>query len=207
VTGDQRTAAQHRRSFIEKGEAAMAKFHHSMSARGLTDNMADQFVICSTRSGKTFFASAPGFDFGSSKEAQQTPQEAFRAAATYAVFAATQDVYIRRARDTGMTASDLALIDWFGKPKVFEIDIDTWTGKIGQIVRVKARDNVMVARVAVVIRDTEGNILEAGEAVRSETGSAWWIYTTRSLVPMTPFPSVEAIAWDLPANRDSFLVT
>jgi hypothetical protein len=184
----------------------MAKFHHSMSARGLTDNMADQFVICSTRSGKTFFASAPGFHLGASKEAHQTAQDAFRAAATYAAFASTQDVYVCRAEDTGATAYDLALIDWFGKPKVFEIDIDTWTGKIGQIVRVKARDNVMVARLAVVIRDAQGNVLEAGEAVRSEAGSAWWAYTTRSLVPMTPFPCVEAIAWDLPGNRDSFLI-
>jgi hypothetical protein len=183
----------------------MTKFHHSMSARALTDNITDQFVICSTRSGKIFFASAPGFDLVSSKEAYQTPQNAFRAAATYAAFAWMQDVYVRRAEDTRTTAYDLALIDWFGKPKIFEIDMDSWTGKIGQIVRVKARDNVMIARVAIVIRDAQGNILEAGEAVRSETGSAWWAYTTRSPVPMTPFPGVEAIAWDLPGNRASFL--
>jgi hypothetical protein len=205
VTGNWRTEAQHRRSFIERGEAAMAKFHHSLSARGLTDNIADQFVICSTRSGKTFFASAPGFDLVSSKEAHQTPQDAFRAAATYAAFASMQDVYVRRAEDTRATAYDLALIDWFGKPKIFEIDLDSWTGKSGQIVRVKARHKVMIARVAVVIRDAQGNMLEAGEAVRSEAGSAWWAYTTRSLVPMTPFPGVEAIAWDLPGNRASFL--
>lgn len=185
----------------------MAKIHSSMSTRGLTDAVADQFVICSTRSGKTFFTSAPGFDFGSSKEAQHTPHEAFRAAATYAAFAAAQDVYLRRAENTDATSYDLALIDWFGRPKVSEIDIDTWTGKNGQIIRVKARDNVMVARVAVVIRDAQGNLLEAGEAVRSEAGSAWWVYTTRSLVPLTPFPSVEAIAWDLPGNRDSFLIS
>ena len=184
----------------------MAKFHHSMSARGVTDNIADQFVICSTRSGKTFFASAPGFHIGASKEAHQTPEDAFRAAAAYAAFAAIQDVYIGRAQDSGTTAYDLALIDWFGKPKIFEIDMDSWTGKMGQIVRVKARDNVMIARVAVVIRDAQGSMLEAGEAVRSEAGSAWWIYTTRSFVPMSPLPGVEAIAWDLPGNRDSFLI-
>ena len=184
----------------------MAKFHHSMSARGLKDNIADQFVICSTRSGKTFFASAPGFHIGASKEAHQTPQEAFRAAVTYAAFAAMHDVYIRSAEDRGTTAYDLALVDWFGKPKVFEIDIDTWTGKIGQIIRVKARDDVMIARVAVLIRDVQSNVLEAGEAVRSEANSAWWAYTTRSLVPMTPLPSVEAIAWDLPGNRNSLLI-
>jgi hypothetical protein len=184
----------------------MAQIHHSMSARRWTDAIADQFVICSTHSGKTFLTSAPGFAFEASRDSQPTLQEACRAAATYAVFAETQDVYIRRAKGTGVTAYELALFDWFGRPNVLQIDVDTWTGKNGQVIRVKARDNIMVARVAVVIRDVQGNIREAGEAVRSEASSAWWIYTTRSPVPLAPFPSVEAIAWDLPGNRDSFVI-
>jgi hypothetical protein len=58
----------------------------------------------------------------------------------------------------------------------------------------------------VVIRDAEENVLEMGEAVQSEAGSIWWNYTTKSLVTMTPFPSVEAIAQDLPGNSDSFII-
>jgi hypothetical protein len=70
---------------------------------------------------------------------------------------------------------------------------------------VKARDNVRVARVSVEIRDAEGKVLETGEAVTSKPGSAWWKYTTKTCVPMKPFPRVEAIARDLAGNQDSFI--
>ena len=98
-------------------------------------------------------------------------------------------------------------VDWLGAPKVLEINVDDWTGEIGQVIRVKAKDSVMVARVAVVIRDAEENVLEAGEAIQAEEGSAWWNYRTQSKITMQPFPIVEATAWDLPGNTDSFAIS
>ena len=185
----------------------MAQVHNDMSARGSTDAITDPFVICSTRSGKKILASKSRFDDTQGfAQPPQTQEDAFRAAVNYAEFAREQDMYIRGAKDTGATAYDLALLDWFGRPQVLEVDVDNWTGKIGQMIRVKARDNVRVARVLVVIRNKDGQVLETGEAVHSEAGSAWWAYITRSLVPMSPIPSVEAIAWDLPGNRDSFII-
>lgn len=130
-----------------------------------------------------------------------------RKATTYANFANTQEVYINKARENNVTAYSIALTDWFIAPRVLQINIDRWTGEIGQTIRVKARDNILVADVSVVIRDAEENVLETGEAVQSEAGSAWWNYTTSSCVVMTPFPSVEAIAQDLSGNRDSFIIS
>jgi hypothetical protein len=129
-----------------------------------------------------------------------------RESTTYANFAQTQDVYITKAKRLGVTPYYLALADWFKPPKVLEINVDSWTGKIGQTIRVKARDNVRVARVSVVIRDADENVLEMGETTQSEPGSAWWNYTTKSVVKMTPFPSVEATSYDLPGNRDAFAI-
>ena len=51
-----------------------------------------------------------------------------------------------------------------------------------------------------------GRADQRSRAVRSEAGSAWWVYTARSLTPMIPFPIVEATAWDLPGNCDSFAI-
>jgi hypothetical protein len=90
---------------------------------------------------------------------------------------------------------------------LLEIDVDRWTGEIGQTIRVKARDNVSVAKVSVVIRDADGKLLETGEALQSEAGSAWWNYTTKTPVAMTPFPSVKAIVQDLPGNRASYTIS
>lgn len=138
---------------------------------------------------------------------QMSQQEAFREATTYADFAKSREVYINKAKGTGVTAYNIAITDWFCAPKVMEIDVDNWTGEIGQTIRVKAKDNVLVARVAVVIRDANESVLEEGEAVQSEAGSAWWNYTTQSLVTMSPFPIVEATAQDLPGNTDSFAIS
>lgn len=140
-------------------------------------------------------------------ETPEMPAAALRKASTYANFAKAQEVYVNKARRTEATPYYIALADWFTGPKVLEINVDDWTGKIGQTILVKARDNVRVARVSVVIRDGNDRILEAGEAVQSATDGAWWSYTTKSRVKMTPFPIVEAIAHDLPGNRDYFVIS
>jgi len=186
----------------------MAKVHNNIFVRGLSGAIGDQFVIRKTRSGKTIIANKPRFDDNREfTPKQKTHQDAFREATTYAKFAKKQPLYVEMAKGTGATAYNIAISDWFGAPKVLEINVDHWTGKVGETIRVKARDNVMVARVTVVIRDAQQNVLETGEAVQSEAGSPWWQYTTQSLVTMTPFPTVEAIAQDLPGNTNSYCIS
>jgi hypothetical protein len=186
----------------------MAKTFNNIFIRGLSNSLADQFVIRKARSGKTIIANKPVLDENREfTEKQNTLQAAFREATTYAQFAKNQRVYTEMAKGTGSTAYNIAVSDWFGAPKVLEINVDHWTGEIGQTIRVKARDNVKVARVMVEIRDAQENVLESGEAVRSKPGSAWWHYTTQALVTMTPFPIVEATAQDLPGNTASFVIS
>jgi hypothetical protein len=185
----------------------MAKLYNNISVFPLASASADQFVNPKTSLGKTILASKPRFDDARKYSETKTHQAAIREATTYAIFAQTQKTYSNKAKGKGVTAYYIALADWFCAPKVLEINVDDWTGKIGQTIRVKAKDNVRVARVSVVIRDTEENVLEMGEAVQSEAGSAWWNYTTKSLVKMTPFPIVEAIAHDLAGNSDSFAIS
>ena len=174
----------------------MANLNNSIIARGMT------------RSGKIVVADKPLFDdHRLRKNGKGSHREALREAITFANFVETHDVYIHKAMELGTTPYNLAITDWFGAPQVLEIDVDRWTGEVGQIIRVKARDNVRVARVSVVIRDSNENALESGEAVPSAEDNAWWNYTTQSHINMTPFPTVEAIAEDLPGNTGSFAIS
>lgn len=176
-----------------------------LGSNGLAD---DQFANGKIRLGKNIFAKKSIFnDNRIYVETEKTLEASVREATTFANFACSQEVYVNEAKQTGVAAYSIAIADWFGSPKVLEIDVDGWTGKIGQTIRVKARDNVMVSSVSVVIRDEDENVLEMGEAVQSAAGSAWWNYTTKSLVRMTPFPIVEATAEDLPGNSDSFAIS
>ena len=174
----------------------MANIQSSIFAHGLT------------RSGKIVIADHPKFDdHRVVAEPLGSHREALREAVTFAQMALEEEVYINKAREMGTTAYNIAIVDWMGAPKVLEIDVDNWTGEIGQVIRVKAKDNVMVASVSVVIRDANENVLEEGAAVKSHKGGAWWNYTTRSCIKMTPFPIVEATARDLPGNTDSFAIS
>ena len=185
----------------------MANIDRKIFARGLNGAFGDPFVAHQTFSGKTILTSEPLFDNNREYIESLKPQQAaVLEATTYANFAKTQDLYLRKELETGMSAYYLAVADWFDIPRILQIDLDRWTGKAGQVIRVKARDNVGVVRVAVVIRDVEGTVLEMGEAAQAEAGSAWWRYTTRSQVSLTPFPGVQAVAQDLPGNSASFTV-
>lgn len=192
----------------KQGAAIMAKAYKNIFILGSNGAFRDQFANRKTRSGKTIMANKPSFDDNrKNTPTPKTDEAAVREATTYANFARTQEAYVNKAKQTGATAYYIAVADWFGTPRVLEINVDNWDGEIGQTIRVKARDNVMVARVSVVIRDAEDKLLEMGEAVQSEPGGAWWDYTTRSRVRMTPFPGVEATAQDLPGNSDSFIIS
>lgn len=186
----------------------MAKIYRNPFARGRRGVFGQQSVIHKTRSGKTIIAETPIFDDTAAyTEEKPVHQAAVRDAALYASFAENLEAYACRAQELGTTAYALAVADWYRAPRVLEIDVDRWTGNARETIRVKARDNVMVASVTLIIRDPHGQLLETGEALQFEAGSAWWNYTTKSLIPITPFPSVQAIAFNLPGNRDSFTIS
>jgi hypothetical protein len=190
----------------EQGALIMAHIDRNISIHGLATLLGERFLYRKTTTGKFIVANKRIFGETLKHTAtKKTYQEALREAAAHAAFSCTEELYANRATRTLATSYSMALIDSFGAPRVLEIDVDEWTGGIGETIRVKARDNINVAAVVVVIRAANGNMLEIGEAVQSEAGSPWWNYTTKSRVCIVPFPSVEAIAYDLAGNRDSFV--
>ncbi len=185
----------------------MTNTYRNIPIHGLIDILGEQSASYKTCSGKIILVGKSIVDERrKSTKIKQTHQDALRKATTYANFARRQETYINKARDKGVTAYSIAIVDWFGTPKVLVVSVDAWTGKPGQTIRVKAKDNIQVTGVTVVIRDARGNVLETGEAVPSKTGSSWWKYTTRTSIPMTPFPRVEATARDLAGNQNTFIL-
>lgn len=186
----------------------MANLYRNIFSRGLTGAFSNKPIIHTTYSGKTIVTHEPVWHEDQQYlESLKAHQAAMLEATTYATFAKTQDVYLQKELETGLSAYYLAVSDWFAAPKVLEINVDRWTGKARQMIRVKARDNVNVARVVVILRDAEGKVLETGEAVQAEADSAWWNYTTQTQISMEPFPTVQAIAQDLPGNSTSLTIS
>ena len=96
-----------------------------------------------------------------------------------------------------MSPFNVAVSDWFKKPTVHEIDLSGWTGEIGQTIRVKAQDEIHVAKVHVAIKDLSGAILEEGDAVQAD--GLWWTYTVTTQVD-EPETRIVATAQDLARN-------
>ena len=47
--------------------------------------------------------------------------------------------------------------DFFHAPEIEEVDLEGYSGKTGELIKIKARDDVQVTRVAVLISDEAGN--------------------------------------------------
>ena len=178
----------------------MAKVHNNIFVRGLTGSVGDQFVIRKTRSGKTIIANKPVFDEDREfTEAQLAQQDAFKEAIGYARGAKTQPLYVQLAKGTDATAFNLAMADWFGKPEILSVNTGGWAGGAGHTIRIRAQDDTKVTSVRVTIHE-DGNVLEAGEAVPSETDGLLWTYVTTTDLMGTPGLQLDASAHDLPGN-------
>ena len=108
--------------------------------------------------------------------AQLAQQQAFREAIAYGKAKMREEVYITRADGTRKSPYNLAVADWFNRPQILEVDLTAWKGASGDVIRLRAQDDIGVRQVAVTISDEEGAVLEAGQA--TDLGALWWEYTT-----------------------------
>lgn len=175
----------------------MAKIRKNIIIQGFSGTLGDQLVIKQDKAGRTILAVPPTFDPDRTFSAAQLErQERFRDASTYAKDAKSETVYQQKAEGTPMNAYNVAMADWFHAPEVQEIDMENWNGAVGDIIRIKAVDDVQVNQVTVLITDSGGTVLEQGAATNA--GSGWWTYTTQTEISGSP--RVVASARDLPGN-------
>jgi hypothetical protein len=135
---------------------------------------------------------------------QVAQQERFRLAVLYgkAVVADPQQkvIYDDAAARKGEPAFALAVGDFLNAPAVHEIDLSGYSGKSGEMIRIRASDDVEVKGVAVVIRDPQGAVIEQGNATWTTTGANWSYVTTTNLVQGQSV-SIEVTATDRPGHK------
>ena len=162
--------------------------------------LAEKMIVTKSSSGRTLITKRPFPELNRSLTgSKKSMQKAVRQAVTYAEFAWEQPLYQNKAVGTSISADNLAVADFLGKPRVLDIDLRGWGQGAGQRIQVWAEDNVMVLSVRVVIREGEC-ILEEGEAVQSETDRLLWNYKIKSFIDRKPGLHLDAFAYDLPGN-------
>ena len=109
-------------------------------------------------------------------EKQLEQREKFKEAVEYAKEATqvspTKEVYEEIAERKKKFPMNVAVADFFHVPEIEDIDISEYHGKIGDLIKVRARDDVKVSRVAVLISDQDG-----GDAKAVKGSALNWVYS------------------------------
>lgn len=140
-------------------------------------------------------------------EAQLAIRERFRLAAKYANATSGNPTlaayYEAIAKSRKVPAREVMMTDFFRPPVVDVIDLSGFTGVVGSMIKVRAKDDVGVTGVTVAIRAEDDALLEEGVAVLVDLD---WVYTTTVAHPTGTPVSITATAVDRPGNRGSRLI-
>ena len=134
---------------------------------------------------------------------QLAQMDKFRLAALYgkAVLADpdARAVYDDAAHKKGIPAFALSVGDFLNAPAIDEVDLAAYTGKTGDVIRLRVSDDIEVKGVTVAIR-AQGGVLEEGAAVWSP-GTATWNYTATTDLAQGQAVSIEVSATDRPGHK------
>jgi hypothetical protein len=106
----------------------------------------------------------------------------------------------QRACHGHLTPHNIAVRDYMHAPVVDAIDLESYTGNPGDVIRILASDDFKIVRMAVQILTVGRQVVEEGEA-EWNAGAGCWVYTTRTQVPPETTVLIQAAAMDLPGNR------
>ncbi|MHB2149558.1 hypothetical protein ACX8XP_10910 [Calditrichota bacterium LG25] len=156
----------------------MAKAGKNLILYGVSGKIGDQIVI-RQRGGEVILSQAPGKRTGEPSEAQKAQQLKFQQAIIYGKQAiADPDTKAEyEAKAEGLkTGYNVAVADFLHAPQIDEIDVTNYKGNAGDTIRIRAVDDFKVVQVHVEIYNSDGSLVEEGDAVLQDNGLDW-IYT------------------------------
>lgn len=154
----------------------MAKSVNNIITHGLSGKIGDILVFKQVN-GKTIVSKIPT---KSNKETdkQKAHRQKFQEAIIYAKASLQDDdlkqEYEAEAKDKGLKPNNIAVADFLKAPKIEEVNLSAYTGKKGDIIKIKALDDFKVKAVSVKIENADGSLVEEGNA--TEQG-LYWVYT------------------------------
>jgi len=147
-------------------------------------------------------AQAPGKRQAEATASQKAHQQKFQQAIIYGksqmADAEAKAEYAAKAGDT-RSAFNVAVADFFNAPQIDEIDLKGYSGATGEIIRVGVTDDFKVKQVQVSIVNSDGSLVEQGDAVK-QGNEIDWIYTTTIGNPDLAGDKILVKASDKPGN-------
>lgn len=156
----------------------MAKSINNIITHGLSGKVGD-ILIFSQRNGKTIVSKVPQKS-NKVTEKQATQRQKFQEAVIYSKGILKDPVakleYEVEAKDRGIQTNSVAIADFLKAPKIEEINLSEYTGKKGDKIKIKAFDDFKVKAVSVKIQNSDGSLVEEGNAMEE---GLYWVYTAK----------------------------
>ncbi|MDR1169542.1 MAG: hypothetical protein LBK97_01745 [Prevotellaceae bacterium] len=182
----------------------MAKSKKNVVTYGLSGKVGDLLVFRQV-DGQTIVSQTPGKSRTPESKKQAAHRKRFQQAVLYAQIAIespeTGERYKAVAAKKGKKAFNLAVADFFNAPDIENIDVSGYCGNAGDQIRIIARDDFAVKSITVRIVNSDGSLVEEGEAVNSV--SALWIYTATQDNENLEGDKITVTVSDLPGNVSS----
>jgi len=169
-------------------EASMAKVKVNPIIEMIHGKVGD--LVFKRYGDEVVLSRVPDMEGREATEAQQATRDRFRQAALYGKMVMadpeTKAIYENVAAAKGKPVFSLTVADFFNAPSVDEVDLSAYSGKVGDIIRIRAHDDFDVTDVSVAIMNSAGEAVESGSATEKPANSGVWIYAaTQALAPGT----------------------
>jgi len=179
----------------------MAESKNNIVTHGLSGKIGDLLVF-SQRNGKTIVSKVPKERTGELSDKQEIQKLKFQRAVLYAKSVLTDPAKTQMYEEMsdsskGISTYNVAVADMLNAPKIHEIDLSAYSGNPGDTIRIIATDDFEVVMVTVTIENSDGSLVEEGNAVNN---GAEWVYTATVINPDLTGDKITITATDNPAN-------
>lgn len=106
---------------------------------------------------------------------------------------------IAEQRDLEVRA--VAMGDYLKKPTLKPLNLENYKGRIGDVIKIRATDDIGLAELSVNIVAQDGTPIESGQAVEDGNRSGKWIYTATRTVALGTDVFIELKGCDHAGNE------
>jgi len=179
----------------------MAKSEDNVLTQGFSGQVGGLLVFRKVN-GKLVVSKSPSKAHREPTEKQKQQQEHFQEAVIYGrtvMVTPELKVMYETSIPEGRSVYQVALADFLNAPNIKEIDVTKYTGEVNSIIRIRVTDDFMVNSVSLTISNSDGSIVEQGQAMRLANGVDW-VYTATSHNESLTGDKIVVQASDLPGN-------
>ena len=117
----------------------------------------------------------------------------------YAQLPGNQEIYKEKAAKKGRTPFNVAVADFLKAPSIENVNISGYTGNAGDTIRISVMDDFAVKAVTVRITNSDGTLVEEGDAVSDAAGYEW-TFTATQINDSLAGDKIEIFVSDIPGN-------